>query len=224
MILKPRDVESYDAERALHHVGKGAVDFWNGALRVFDPAEDVKGDVEQQPFHFFVEQDAVLGGPARDGLFDDRLNLRRVLAHGGRLERALHDAAMEAMLVVVAHDEAALEEVGHDRLPTHFGREVLFAIHQDALDVVGVQEQDALVAGDRDATDRAVLFVVVAKERLRVLEHRQGLADEGPSVLALQMAEVSIGRPLVVGKLGSGVHLPSIQGVNLARQVKTYNL
>ena len=87
--------------------------------------------------------------------------------------------------------------------------------------MIGVQEQDALVARDRDPTDRAVLLVVVTKERLWVLKHRQGLADKGPSVLALQMAEVSIGRPLVVRKLGSSVHLPSIQCVNLVAQRET---
>ena len=201
MILKPRDVEAHDAERALHHVGERAVDLRDRALGVVDPTEHLERDVQQQALHFVVEHDAVLRRPTLNGPLDDGLNLRGVRAHRRGLEGALHDAPVDAVLVVVAHDEATLKEVSHDRLPTHLGREVLLAIHHDPLDVVRVQEQDALVAGDRNAADRAVLLVVAIEQRLRVTKHVQGLADERPAILAAHVAQVPIGRPLIVGKL-----------------------
>ena len=169
--------------------------------------ETGRGEIEREFFDHVVEAQG-LPGPAADRRRDPGIEFGRIMPHRLGLERDRQRLPVGAMLVEIHQHQAAREQQVEHRPPALFGREDLVAVEQYELIRIGAEQVDAGAAERAIAIHRAIARRHVFRERDRIGEQFEGVADERQAVIARDMIEHTLSltrEPVRAGVLQHGV-------------------
>ena len=176
-------------DRGLHHIDESLVD-----LVGFRPPrqadEAVSGQIESQLLDRGVE--LLRPGPSRNLPGNPPVQSARIMPHRLGLEGDRKRAAIDPVMLEIDQHQAPREELVEHRSPALLTGEDLVLVEQKQLVGLGADQRDLPSAERAVLVNLAVGLDHPVCKGVRIGEHREGVADDGPARLARDMRQIGV--------------------------------